>query len=91
MGIVEESCEYRAHWVSIRGKFVLSRKLGVGTRGEWAKETRAGCPQQRYATVESGRVQGPDRMGIIEGSVGTGFVVSVFGEHYFVEKPRVQD
>ena len=31
--LARNTCEYRAHWVSIRGKFVLSKKnLGVGTR-----------------------------------------------------------
>ena len=29
---------------------------------------RAGCPQQRYATGEPGKVQGRDRVGIVEGS-----------------------
>ena len=33
VGIVEGSCGYRARWVSIRGKFVLSRNPGYKTRG----------------------------------------------------------
>ena len=33
VGIVEKSCGYRAHGVSIRGKFVLSRNPGYKTRG----------------------------------------------------------
>ena len=32
------------------------------------QETCAGCPQQRYATGASGTVQGPDPVGIVEGS-----------------------
>ena len=28
------------------------------------------CPQQRYATVKPGKVQGRDREGIVEGSCG---------------------
>ena len=33
VGIVEGSCGYGARWVSIRGKFVLSRNPGYKTRG----------------------------------------------------------
>ena len=33
VGIVEASSGYRAHGVSIRGKFVLSRNLGYKSRG----------------------------------------------------------
>ena len=33
VGIVESSCGYRAPWVSIRGKFVLSRNPGYKTSG----------------------------------------------------------
>ena len=32
VGIVKESCGYRARWVSFRGKFVLSTNLGYKTR-----------------------------------------------------------
>ena len=51
----------------------------VGTRGKcfcrvpgskWAREICAGCPQQRYTTGESGKVQGRDRKGIVEESCG---------------------
>ena len=35
---------------------------------KWAQETCAGCPQQRYATGEPGKVQGWDRVGIVEWS-----------------------
>ena len=51
--------------VSIRGKFVLS-----SPGGKWAQQTCAGCPQQRYATGEPGKVQGRDRVGIVEVSCG---------------------
>ena len=60
--------------VGIRGKFVLTIP-----RGKWAQETCAMCPQQRYATGEPGKVQGPDRLGVVEGSVGTGPAGSAFG------------
>ena len=59
--------------------------------GKWAKETCAWCPQQRYATGEPGKVQGRDRVGIVEGSWGTGPAGSVFGGTHFIEKPGVQD
>ena len=36
----------------------------------WAQETCVGCPQQRYASGESGKVQGWDRVGIVEVSCG---------------------
>ena len=38
----------------------------LSPRGKWTQETCAGCPQQRYATGEPGKVQGRDRVGIIE-------------------------
>ena len=34
------------------------------------QETCAGCPQQRYATGQPGKVQGRDRVGIVDGSYG---------------------
>ena len=51
--------------VGTREKFILS-----SPRGKWAQETFAVCPQQRYATREPGKVQGWDRVGIVEGSCG---------------------
>ena len=35
---------------------------------KWAKKTCAGCPQQRHTTGEPDKVQGQDRVGIVEGS-----------------------
>ena len=35
-------------------------------RGKWTQETCIGCPQQRYATGEPGKVQGRDRVEIVE-------------------------
>ena len=35
---------------------------------KWVQETCVGCPQQRHATEESGKVHGRDRVGIVEGS-----------------------
>ena len=46
--------------VGTRGKFVLSSPGGLETQG-----TCAGCPEQRYATGEPGKVQGRDRVGIL--------------------------
>ena len=37
---------------------------------KWAQETCDGCPQQLYAKGEPGKVQGRDRVGIVEGSCG---------------------
>ena len=56
MGIV---APFASRGVSIRGKFILS-----------SPKTCAGCPQQRYATAEPGKVQGRDRVGSVEGSFG---------------------
>ena len=55
---------------SSRGNFVLSSTRCVCGGGEWVRETCVGCPEQRYATREPGNVQGPDRVGIVEGSCG---------------------
>ena len=38
--------------------------------GKCIQETCAGCPQQRYATGETGKVQGWGRVGIVERSHG---------------------
>ena len=40
--------------------------------GKLAQETCAGCTYQRYTTGEQGRIQGRDRVDIVEGPVGTG-------------------
>ena len=37
---------------------------------KWAQEICVECPQQRRATEEPGKVQGRDRVGIVEGSCG---------------------
>ena len=66
--------------VSVRGKFVLLSPRGLmGTRG---------CPQQRYTTGEPGKVHGRDRVGILEGPVGTGPAGSVFEENLFYRETR---
>ena len=48
-------------------------------------DTRDLCryPQQRYATGEPGKVQGRDRVGIVEGPVGTAPVGSEFRQNMF--------
>ena len=48
---------------SIRENFVLSRHRGYMGTGDLCE-----CPQQRYTTGEPGKVQGWDRVGIVEGS-----------------------
>ena len=54
------------HRESVPGKNSFYRAPG----GNWAEETCAVCPQQRYATKEPGKIQGRDRVGIVEGSFG---------------------
>ena len=34
---------------------------------KWEKETCVGCPKQRHATENPGKVQVPDRVRIVEG------------------------
>ena len=85
MGIVESSCGYRGHGVSIR---VNSRNLGYEGSRHVAK--RNSDPQQRYITDEPGKVQGRDSVGLVE--VYSGYRargVSIRGK--FIEKPGVQD
>ena len=38
--------------------------------GIWAQMTCVGCPQQRHAAEEPGKVQGRELVGIVEGSCG---------------------
>ena len=47
------------------------------------QEICAVCPRQRYATVEPGKVQRRDRMGIVEGSSGYRTRGLLFGENSF--------
>ena len=70
----------------IQGKFVLS-----SPGDKWAKETCAGCPQQRYIPGEPGNVQGGDRVGIVEGSWVPGPRGQYSGKNRFIEKSWVQD
>ena len=44
---------------------------------------RSSDPQQRYATVEPGKVQERDHVAIVEGYNETGFAGSVFGVNSF--------
>ena len=60
MGIV---APFAPRGVSIRGKFVLSDI-------KWAQKTCVRCPVQMYATGEPGKVQGRDRVGVVERSCG---------------------
>ena len=49
-----------------RGVSIHENSFYRAPGGKWAQETCAGCPQQRYATGEPGKVQGWDRVGIVE-------------------------
>ena len=69
MGIVEGSYGYRNYRVSIRDKFVLSRNLGFEGSRRVSKRS-SDPPQQRYVTGETGKLQGRDGVGIVEGSCG---------------------
>ena len=51
---------------SVFGENSLYRALG----DKWAQETCAGCPKQQYAMGEPGKVQGRDRVCIVERSCG---------------------
>ena len=46
-----------------RGVSIRENSFYRAPGGKWAQETCAGCPQQRYATGEPGKVQGWDRVG----------------------------
>ena len=46
----------------------------------------AGGPEQLYATGEPGKVQGRDRVGIVESPVDTGPAASVFGEKFVLSR-----
>ena len=95
--MVKTSCGHRAHGVSIREKFVISRNMGYKTRGD-QQVAKHSCdppppPERRYATGEPSKVQGrdrvvqgPDRVVIVEASCG-----SVFGKKCYIEKPGLQD
>ena len=49
-----------------RGVSIQENSFYRAPGGKWAQETCAGCPQQRYATGEPGKIQGWDRVGIVE-------------------------
>ena len=49
-----------------RGVSIRENSFYRAPGGKWAQETCAGCPQQRYAMGEPGKVQGWDRVGIVE-------------------------
>ena len=52
------------------GSVFVDKSFYRAPAGRWAQETCAGCPQQRYITGEPGKVQGRDRVGIVEVSCG---------------------
>ena len=131
VGIVEWFCGNWARGVSIRGKFVLSIRLGYKTSHHVTKRSSeprvaypkvkvqvrdrvrvvrivspfaprgvsiqgvnghrrpsAGGPEQLYATGEPGKVQGRDRVGIVERSRVKGPLGSVFGENLFYRETQ---
>ena len=56
--------------------------------GIFSQESCAGCPKQRYATGEPGKVQGQDRVGIVERSrVYLARGVSVRGKFVLTRNP----
>ena len=60
--------------------------------GKWAQETSVGCPQQRYLTGETDKVQGRDRVRIVEGSCGYRVRrVSIREKLVFIEISAEQD
>ena len=81
MRVVGIVAPFAPRGVSIRGKFVVSDI-------KWAQETCAGCPEQMYATGEPGKVQGRDRVGIVERSCGYRTrMVSVRGKFVLSKSP----
>ena len=68
-------CPLSPHWEPVPGENSFYRAPGR----KWAQETCAGCPKQRYIPGEPGKVQGRDRVGILEGSCGP--AGSIFGEN----------
>ena len=66
-----------------RGVSIRENSFNRAPGGKWAQETCAGCPKQRYATGEPGKVQGWDGVGIVEWLRGIGPAGSVFGENSF--------
>ena len=73
-----------------RGSVFRGKSFYRAPGGKWTQETCTGCPQQWYATGEPGKIQGRDRVGIVEGSVL--WVLGQYsGKIRFIEKPGVQD
>ena len=56
---------------------------------KWAHEPCGGCPQHRYVTGEPGKLQGRDRMRIVEKSCGyRAHEVSIRGNSFYRESWR---
>ena len=53
-----------------RGVAIREKSFYQAPGGKWAQETYIGCPKQRYATEEPGKVQVRARVGIVEESCG---------------------
>ena len=70
MGIVVESCGYRARGVSFRGKFVLSRHVAYKTKWGHHVAKRSSDARQAYPEVTGGRY--PGKIRFIEPHGGNG-------------------
>ena len=53
-----------------RGQVFGENSFDRAQGGKWAQEICAGCPQQRYAMEKPSKVQGRDRVGIVDGPLG---------------------
>ena len=51
-----------------RGSIFRENSFYRAPGDKWAQEIYGGCPQQRHATEEPGKIQGRDRVGLVEGS-----------------------
>ena len=58
-----------AHF-ALRGLVPRENSFYRAPGAKWAQETCAGCPHQRYAAGEPGKVQGRDHVGNVEESYG---------------------
>ena len=86
MGIVEELWVLLSHLP--HGGLFGDNSFYRAPGGKWAQEICVGCPQQRHATEEPGKVQGRDCVGIVERSCVYLARGSVFGENSFYRETR---
>ena len=60
-------------------------------REKWAQRTCAGCPNQRYVTGETGKLQARERVGIVDDSYGHRARGVSIGGRFVLSKTCVQD